>query len=81
MSGQLSYDIWPYTSDFIIRGSPNELLHTYMYTFMLAQTGTQYEVIGLFLSELSVVMLRANGHDNDLIVNIELMKKTVEVTN
>ena len=81
MSGQLSYDNWPYRSDFIIRGSPNELLHTYMYTFMLTQTGTQYEVIGLFLSELSVVMLRANGHDKDLIVNIELMKKTVEMTN
>ena len=33
------------------------------------------------MSKLFVAMLRANGHDNDLIVNIELMKKTVEVTN
>ena len=54
---------------------------------MLTQTGmcalyfAKYEVIMLLLSELSVAMLRANGHDNDLIVNIKLMKKTVEVTN
>ena len=44
-------------------------------------TSTKYEVIRLLLSELFMVMLRANGHDSDLIVNIELMEKTVEVTN
>ena len=44
-------------------------------------TSTTYEVTRLLLSEQSTAMLRANVHDNDFIVNIELMKKTVEVTN
>ena len=39
MSWQPSYDVWLFWSNFIIRGSPNELLYTYMYTSMLTQTG------------------------------------------